>query len=338
MPTGWAILGTGRHPELKAAPAIHRAPDARLVAVLSREQQRAEAAAAQFGAERGYSDLATLLADPEIDAVWVCTPNALHASQTLRALDAGKHVLCEKPMALSVEDAVAMLALAARRGLQLGIGFHLRHHPGYRAARQAVQSGSLGDITYARAQWAVPLRRVLWGSWWGEPEMAGAGILMGTGVHAIDLLRAVLGREVSEVFAWDDAEQWEKPIDFSMMMLLRFEGGAFAHVAASRRFGHPVNELTVYGTAGRLSAPDLLWEELRGALELATDEAVQRWEFRRSPTPLTDLYTAQVEAFMRAMSGDAAFEASAQDGLAVVRITEAVIESARSGRPVAVGP
>lgn len=336
MTIGWAILGTGRHPHLKVAPAIRRARDARLVAVFSRDKARAEAAVVQFGAERGYAALDALLSDPEVDAVWVCTPNGLHAEHTLRALAAGKHVLCEKPMALTVEDAEALVAAARRQGRQLGVGFHLRHHPGYRLAKQAVQEGSLGEITYARGQWALHGVGIARPGWWSDPALAGAGILMGTGVHVIDLLRAVLQREVIEVFAWDDATQWEVPLDVTIAVLVKFTGNVLAHVVASRRFGFPSNDLVVYGTEGHLFGADLIGEELSGSLELATSEAVQRWEFRRSQQPLTDLYTAQAEAFMRAINGEAPFEASGEDGAAVVRITQAVIESARTGRPVRV--
>jgi 1,5-anhydro-D-fructose reductase (1,5-anhydro-D-mannitol-forming) len=336
MTTGWAILGTGRHPHLKVAPALHRAADARLVAVLSRDQARADHAAAEMGADRGYADLDALLSDPAVDAVWVCSPNALHASQTMRALEAGKHVLCEKPMALTAQDADAMVEAAKKRGLQLGVGFHLRHHPGFRAARDAVRSGALGEITYVRAQWALHGVGVNRGGWWAEPELAGAGILMGTGVHAIDLLRGAVEREVVEAFAWDDRDRWPVPLDVTIALMLKFEGGVPGQIVASRRFGYPLNDFAVYGDRGHLIGADMVWEELRGSLELATAGSVQRWEFRRSDEPLLDLYAAQAESFMRAMAGDERFEASGEDGAAIVRITEAVIASARSGRPEAV--
>jgi predicted dehydrogenase len=189
-------------------------------------------------------------------------------------------------------------------------------------------------LTFVRAQWALHGVGFNRGGWWADPALAGAGILMGTGVHAIDLLRATIERDVVEVFAWDDHERWQTPLDVTIAIMLKFDGGVPAQVVASRRFGYPLNDFSVYGSDGHLIGSDMVWEELRGSLEFAAPDTIQRWEFRRSPEPLLDLYTSQAESFMRAIRGDEQFEASGADGAAIVRITQAIIESAHSGKPV----
>src|SRR6266508_1896419 len=125
---GWGIVGLGGIAE-RVARAIGAAEGATLAAVCSRTAERAETFAREFGAARSYSDYSAFLSDEAVSLVYIATPNALHAHQTIEALGAGKHVLVEKPMALTVEDAERRVETARSRGLRLGVGFHLRHHP-----------------------------------------------------------------------------------------------------------------------------------------------------------------------------------------------------------------
>ena len=146
MPLGWAIAGIGSHADLKIAPAMKRARDTRLVAVYSRDQERADSFAESHGADAAYSSLEAMLADSRIDAVFVASPNHLHAPQTIRAAAAGRHVLAEKPMANSVSDAAAMVAACRDHGVTLGLGFELRFHPAHLRARQVIDEGTIGRI------------------------------------------------------------------------------------------------------------------------------------------------------------------------------------------------
>ena len=162
MPLGWAIIGIGSHADLKIAPAMKLADEARLVGVYSRDQGRADAFAEKHGADAAYSDLDSLLADSRVDAVFVASPNHLHAPQTIRAAVAGKHVLAEKPMANTVTDAAAMVSACRDHGVKLGMGFELRFHPAHLWARQLIDGGAIGRIRLAHGQWGRGNR--------GEPE------------------------------------------------------------------------------------------------------------------------------------------------------------------------
>ena len=128
MAFGGGIVSTGRHPGLKVAPAMGAASGAELVAVYSRDQGRADAFAQRHGARAAYSKLGDLLGDSRVDGVFVSSPNALHAEHVVQAAQAGKHVLCEKPMATTVADAVRMVQACRRAGVTLGVAFHLRQH------------------------------------------------------------------------------------------------------------------------------------------------------------------------------------------------------------------
>jgi len=146
LSVGIGVLGTGGI-ATRVAGSIEAAEGARVAAILSRDHARAAGMATAHAAATPYVSLDRLLADPAVDAVYVATPNALHAEQAIAALAAGKHVLVEKPMALDVEAAEAMVAAAATAGRVLAVGFHLRFHPAHGALREMVAGGELGEPT-----------------------------------------------------------------------------------------------------------------------------------------------------------------------------------------------
>ena len=197
MALGWALISSGNHPNIKIAPAIAATSTCNLVAVYSRDMGRAEAFAEQHGAQAAYDDLDSLLADSRVDAAFISSPNALHAQHGIAAARAGKHLLVEKPMTTTLEDAVSLVQACRNNGVKLGVGFELRHHPGHIFVREQIFSGALGRITLANAQWGfgvrgqdTPAPRTGLREWWGQPGlMGGAAAMMGTGVHAVDLLR-----------------------------------------------------------------------------------------------------------------------------------------------------
>ena len=141
---GWAIISTGQHPDNKIAPAIAAAQGSDLVAVFSRDQSRADDFAQRHGAQAAYSDLDDLLGDSRVDAVFIASPNALHAVQSIEAAKAGKHVLSEKPMATTIDDSVAMVQACQRARVKLGVGFNLRQHPGHIKAKELIALDVLG--------------------------------------------------------------------------------------------------------------------------------------------------------------------------------------------------
>ena len=149
MTIGWAIVSTGRYPDVTVAPALKLAQGAELAAVYSRNRQTGEEFARKHGAAAAYDSLDDLLDDPRVEVVYICSPNQLHAEYTERAARAGKHVLVEKPMALNLTDAEAMIQICESQGVKLGVGFQLRLHPGRIETRRRVLAGELGTIALA---------------------------------------------------------------------------------------------------------------------------------------------------------------------------------------------
>ena len=343
MALGWGIVSTGNHPDLKIAPAIAAAEDNNLVAVYSRDRGRAEDFAGKHGADTAYDDLDALLNDSRVDALFICSPNALHSAQAQRAAAAGKHVLSEKPMATTLADAVAMVRACRGAGVKLGVGFHLRQHPGHVRAREVVHSGGLGKVTLAQGQWGFGVRgqgppppRTGLRQWWDQPELIGnASTMMGTGVHAVDLLRFLLGREVTEVAAVTDGQTEAQPLEQLAAMSLRFEGGAIGTVCCGRVLPDSRNDFTVYGSDGRISSRGTLWEARQGSVEIVSETVNETMEI---PDEYLGNFVAEIQDFRRAVEEDGEPTATGVDGLRVVEVTLAMVRSARTGRTVRIDP
>ena len=339
MAFGWGIVSTGMHPENKIAPAINEASDGRLVAVYSRDQGRADDFAARHGADAAYSSLEGMLADSRVDAVFISSPNSLHAAQAIQAAETGKHVLCEKPMTTTLEDGVAMVRACRDRGVKLGVGFELRHNPGHILARDLVGDGTLGRITLAQGQWGFgnrgqevfPPREGL-RQWWDDPEaIGGASTMMGTGVHVMDLLRFVLGQDIVEVAAITDGQTAERPLEQIAALSLRFSSGTLGTLVCGRLLPDTRNDLAVYGINGRFTSRETVWEAQKGDIEVVSD-TVNRAE--SYPENQLGNFIAQTEDFQQAVAEDREPAATGVDGLRIVETTLAAIESARTGRIV----
>ena len=343
MPLGWAIAGIGSHANLKIAPAMKRAQDSRLVAVYSRDQTRADAFAESHGADAAYSSLDTMLADSRVDAVFVASPNHLHAPQTIRAAAAGKHVLAEKPMANSVSDAAAMVDACRDHGVTLGLGFELRFHPAHLWARQLIDAGAIGSIRLTHGQWGrgnrgepEHLPRTGLREWWETPELIGeASVLVGLGVHVFDLIRFLLREEVMEVIAMTDGQTARQPLEHIATIALRMNSGTIAQVMCGRMLPDTQNDLALYGSDGRIATKETIWEARLGRAEVvsATVNQSETYEYDYLAN-----FVAEIEDFHDSLKQDRPPSATGEDGLWAARVTAAAIESAKTGRAVKIMP
>ncbi|MEX2431540.1 MAG: Gfo/Idh/MocA family oxidoreductase [Dehalococcoidia bacterium] len=338
MPIGWAIVSTGRHPDAKMAPAINAAEGSAIAAVVSRDRERAAAFAEKHKAARAYDNMEDMLRDAAVEVVYVASPNALHKEQVLQAAAAGKHVLVEKPMALTVADCQAMVDACSAAGVQLGVGFHLRSHPGHQRLRDLVRDGKLGAVSYAEANWGrgtrgqvSPPPRPAQQAWWGDPKLAGAGAFMATGVHCADTLRFVLGREAVEVHALTDATP-EQPLEEMLTLAMRMDDGSLATVLTGRRTpDYERNDVVVYGSEGRGGVHGSMDTTRTGSLAVRTAATAEDQSYDQDPIAL---YTLQVDAFNTAVTNGTRPLATGLDGLRVAQITVAMVESSQTGRRV----
>jgi 1,5-anhydro-D-fructose reductase (1,5-anhydro-D-mannitol-forming) len=328
MTVGWGIIGIGALADTAIAPAITRQGDSELVAVTSRSLERAERFAGRHHATRAYDDFAAMLADDAVDVVYVATPNGLHAEHTLAALDAGKHVLVDKPMALSIEDGRAMIAAAHAAGLKLGVGFQLRHKEANLAGRDAISEGAIGRPVLFELSVGAGRDLYPYDTWRADGALAGGGTLLNQGTHAIDLAQFLAGSPIVEVSALADSDSIE---DVSAAAC-RLANGALVTIASHQVIGGPPRNWVAVGQDG--------WLEGRGAtgggagdrvvLNVKGEEATVLASSSRSA------YEAEIDAFARAATGAEEVNGSGQDGLRVIAVSEALYRSARTGRTVEV--
>jgi predicted dehydrogenase len=297
---------------------------------------RTQATAAGFCAAHGLrwtDDLDSILADPTIDAVVFATPHSLHADQVRRAAAAGKHVFVEKPFALTLADANAMTAAAEQAGIVLAVGFNRRFHPSMVRLRDAVRSGALGTIVTINAeQTALHGLALTPDAWRASPAEAPGGAMTAIGVHLVDGMIDLLGpvRDVNAIVTRRAATM----ADDTTSLQLRFASGVLGQVFCSTG-ATPHYRFAAYGTAG--------FAEILGH-PMATYRLIPATTDHRRPadpvvteTPGFNMLTAELEAFAAAIAGKRPFPTPLADILHGVAVFEAVLRSARTGRPEAVG-
>ena len=329
MSLGWGIIGTGGFAGSATAPAIKAlGAEGSLVAAVSRDRGRADAFAAQHGAKRAYTDYADLLRDREVDIVYISTPNAQHAEQAIAAARAGKHVLCEKPLALSVGDARRMVDAFEAAGLKLGTHFQTRHHTAFAETKRLLQQRAIGDVILIQIEVSSGVNQFR--SWRAGPQLAGLGSINNIAVHPFDLVRYLLGAEVREVTAITDVGR-AADLEHMVLALLRFQNETLAYVNANQKVPNFQPDIAIYGTEGRILGIDCTRPFLDGELRVltASGEQVTKHSSR-------DAVVRSVAAFNDAVAHDREPNASGLDGLRSVQLTDAVIRSAREGRLVEV--
>ena len=325
-PIGWGIAGLGRIAGAEIAPAVTAAGNSTLAAVCSRDADRARNFADQHGAASAYADYRAMLEDPTVDAVYIATPNSLHADQVVQAAEAGKHVLCDKPLATTVPEAERAIAACRTADVRLGVTFQTRNHEGMSDLRQLLADGGIGAVRLVQIE--VSPGRALPGGWRTDPAMAGAGVMNNLGVHAYDLLRYLLGAEVVEATAVVDVEPGFA-VDTMALALLRFDTGALAYVNANQSVPNAQPNLTIYGTEGTVFGRNVTRPNLTGSISVLDGGGSTERQVSTAGA-----FVATVANFADAVLRGAEPDPSGQDALRSVQLTDALTRSAREGRSV----
>lgn len=332
----WGIIGLGDIAERNFTPALAMAADSELVSILSRSLDRASAFAAKYNVARAFDSLDRMLADPQLDAVYIASPNGLHAEQAIAAARAGKHVLVDKPMALSVADCERMIGACDEHKVKLGVAFRNRYHPAHVDARRHVVAGALGEIQMAKAQLFVGGVRGHWKGWRVDPVLGGSGSVVGQAVHPVDLLRFILDSEVESVCCVTDENPPARPVDEMTFTILTFRNGAHAMVGAGALVPNSDNDVVIYGSRAKIFCQGTLGTPRGGKPQQAYVEGDAAGIEVRCPADDTaQARTARlIEDFNRHILQNTPCAVSAQNGLQMVRIACAMVESSRRGRTI----
>jgi glucose-fructose oxidoreductase len=327
---GWAIVGCGRVADRRVAPVFADVDDADLIAFCSRDLSKAEAYRGRHGAKRAYDSLDGLLNDDEVQAVYIATPNAMHAEQTQRCLAAGKHVLVDKPMAINGPTAHGMVEAARRHDRLLSVLHQQRFHSANVHLIRLHDEGRLGKLHVLRVQiamWYPPEA-----GWRGKPALSGGGVAIDLAPHALDLMMELCG-DVTSVSADVRNLQFQSEVEDFCSARLDFASGTVGLMDLSCCARHYGGRIEAFGSEGTF--------EVDGSMQQADVHCT--W-FRSGQAPrLMCQDTTQIKCFREAIEdftdavlhgGDPAI--SMTDGLRVMRVIDAIYASARSGRPVEV--
>jgi D-xylose 1-dehydrogenase (NADP+, D-xylono-1,5-lactone-forming) len=319
----WGLLSTANI-NRRLIPAIHASARGRLAAVASRDLARARSYAAEWEIPVAYGSYEAMLASDEIDAVYISLPNHLHVEWTLHAMDAGKHVLCEKPFALSLDAFDQVIARAAATGVKVAEAFMYRHHPQTKVVGEWVQSGRLGDVVLFRGHFSFVLAnpanvRMV-------PEWGG-GSLWDVGVYPLSFAQYIMG----ETPQWVMGDQWlgDTGVDESFCGHLHYPDGRMAQISSGFRMGfHTTAE--IMGTEGRLLLTRPFVSPQDGEVRFyPADGAAEA-----VPVPAKDLYLGEVEDMHAAILDGSPNYLTLAETRNHIRTVLALYESARQGQPV----
>lgn len=334
----WGVIGAGGIARRRTIPeGLVPARNAELTALYSTHPEVGQEVADQYNAKTATSLEALLGMD--LDGIYIATPPQLHAEQTLACAQAGKHVLCEKPLGLSAANAESMAAACDQAGVKLGTAFMMRFHAQHQAALQIIRDGRLGTPVFARAQlscWYPPLE----GAWRQDTKTGGGGSLMDMGGHCVDLLEMFLGR-IMEVSCHINRSVHLYASEDSAVATLRFENGALAVVDTF--FCIPdtgsENRLELYGSKGSILAKGTIGQGELGVMTSNLEKGDSGYDAQQSreqdatvtinPTPV-NMYRAEIEEFSQAILDNRQPFCDAASGIRSQRILEACYESAHT--------
>jgi D-xylose 1-dehydrogenase (NADP+, D-xylono-1,5-lactone-forming) len=318
----WGLLSTARI-NRALIPPLRESKRNRLAAVASRTKDSADRYAREWKIPQAYGSYAELLADPEIDVIYNSLPNNLHVEWTIKAVEAGKHVLCEKPIALRVEDVDAIRDAATRHGRVVAEAFMYRHHPQTLKAVELVQSGALGTLKLIRGSFAYMLSREA--DVRTKPDLGG-GSIWDVGCYPISFARVLAGSEPLEVFGWQVIGP--TGIDESFVGQMRFADNIHAQFNSSF-VTHFDNYMEIVGTTGILRIPHPAKPAAHDKMYLTRDDKVETIEIKSEM-----LYLYEVEDMADAILLGHAPRISLKDSRNTIKTIQALLESARTGKPV----
>jgi predicted dehydrogenase len=321
----WGILGVANHNK-RVLPAFERSTHAELRVIASRSLERAHAAAAAAGIPTDYGSYEQLLEDPAIDAVYIPLPNSLHAEWAMKAADHAKHVLCEKPLACTAAEAQKVVDSCRTKGVHLMEGFTWPHHPRTARLRQVLDGGSLGDLRRVTGTFTFPLRPLDPANIRLRPELGG-GCLLDIGCYPVYAIRWAFGSEPVRVYA---TASYHQGVDIEMSGTLDFADGRVG--AFDCGFTQPVRRwLEIVGTEGVVSIPEMWQPPERGSFTVkakagAMEEIVVEGQ---------DQVLGMIEYFSSAVLAGQPVSPPPEEAVRTLRVLDALAESARAGRVIA---
>jgi predicted dehydrogenase len=327
-PLSWGLIGCGDIARKRVAPALRDMDQCDFVAVSRERGELAEAFAEEFGARRWYSNWQELLLDKEIAAVYIATPVGLHAAQTIAAAEAGKHVLCEKPMAMNVQECDRMIAAARANGVILGVAYYRHFYPVVQRAKEILESGEIGTSVVAQInafEWFDPPADNS-RYWLLRKDISGGGPMFDFGCHRIEVLRNILGA-VKKVSAIATNVLFDREVEDTAAALFQFERGACGILSVTHAAREAQDTLDIFCSRGSLHIPVLN----EGSMRVVTDKG----ERSESHPPERNLHEPLIRDFVDAVMNNREPGVGGETGRMVAMLEEEIYlrSSEHDGEP-----
>lgn len=342
----WGVIGCGGIAYRRTIPGMIKASNSRLVAVMDSDLSTAKKVQNEFEAKYAFDSIDELLALDEVDAVYIASPVFCHREQVIAAAKAGKHILLEKPMGLTVSESEEIDAVCRENGVKLGVGLMMRFNALHNKVKGIIAEGRLGEIVSVRTQFTCWYPEIE-GAWRQTFKTSGGGALMDMGIHCIDLIRYILGMDVSEVTAFVSNQIFSYEVESAASVIMRMENGALAYVDAA--FNIPddatVCKMEIYGTSGSVVIEGSLGQDDSGEGRLVITDSTKGYDANQirakaENAKLTsdggNLYTKEITAFADAVINNTEIPVTSFDAIVAQKVVEAAYISAAERRAVTV--
>jgi len=339
----WGVIGAGGIADRRTLPGMMLADNAELIAVMEINMELAEKLRAKYNAKRAYDNYQDLLADPEIEAVYIASPVNCHKEQVIAAAKAKKQILVEKPICGTIEEGEEVLRICEQEGVKIATGLMMRYHTYHQTMKQLIADGKLGQIVSARAQltcWYPDIP----GAWRQVKALAGGGSLTDMGVHCIDLLQYIIGSKAKKVVSFCSTNSFSYDVEDQSSTMIELENGAFAYVDANFNIPDAAAKcrMEIYGTRGSILAEGTISQIEAGNISVVISEegGYDAQQNRNDVAPLEieadfgNMYTKEIESFGRSITDGVKIEVPAADAIQVQKVIEAAYESVETGKVI----
>ncbi|MBQ9937417.1 MAG: Gfo/Idh/MocA family oxidoreductase [Oscillospiraceae bacterium] len=336
----WGVIGAGGIADRRTIPGMMLAKNAELVAVMEVNPDVAEALRAKYNAKYAYTDAFELIANPEVEVVYIASPVTFHKDQVIAAAKAGKHILCEKPIAMTVEEAEEIQKICDDCGVKTATGFMMRYHAYHKKMHDLIAEGVLGQVVSARAQltcWYPKME----GAWRQKKALSGGGALIDMGVHCIDLIEYITGGRTVKTMAFNATKTFDYDVDDSSNVLIQLDNGVTGYVDSNFNIPDAAAKcrMEFYGTRGSIIAEGTIGQVEGGKIEVVVSDAegYDANQNRNDVAPMEinvefgNMYTKEIESFSDSVLNDTPIEIPMSDAVHIQKVVRAAYESSDKG-------
>ena len=313
----WGLIGCGDISQKRVAPALRDLPECNLLAVNRARTDLAESFAREFGANRWYADWQDLINDKEIDAVYIATPVNLHAEQTMAAAKAGKHILCEKPMALNTQECDQMIAACQENNVKLSIAYYRHFYPVIERIKTILNSGQLGKVIMATINAFEKFDRKPGEPryWLLEKEKSGGGPMMDFGCHRIEVLVNLFG-DITDVKSITDTIHYDRSVEDTASALLKFKAGMRGVLNVNHAILESQDTLDIWATEGSIHVSTLN----KGDFTMITPDGIAT----ESHPPHKNVHLPHIQAFTDSVLNDTLVPVDGNEGKKITAILDLI--------------